>query len=82
MFSALFITLCSYVIQSAATQGNVGPTVRNMTACAGSIVLAEGCIEIPIVSDSCIDFIGGFSFLNKEVSSVHVPHELVCTYFE
>jgi hypothetical protein len=53
-----------------------------MTACAGSIDLAEGCVDIPIVSASCIDFIGGFSFLNKEVSSVRVPYELVCTYFE
>jgi hypothetical protein len=55
---------------------------RNMTACSGSIDPPEGCVMIPIVSDSCIDFVGGLTFLNKEVSWVQVPSQIACTLFQ
>ncbi|KAJ6622976.1 hypothetical protein B0H10DRAFT_1944280 [Mycena sp. CBHHK59/15] len=42
----------------------------------------SGCVIIPVVSDTCINFTGGLSFLNKEVSNVQVPGGFVCTFFE
>jgi hypothetical protein len=41
-----------------------------------------GCINIPINSDDCHSFTGGFSFLNDEVSAAIVPAGFVCTFFE
>ncbi|KAJ7266215.1 hypothetical protein C8J57DRAFT_980727, partial [Mycena rebaudengoi] len=38
------------------------------------------CVMIPIVSDSCFDFVGGLTFLNREVSWVQVPSQLACTF--
>ncbi|KAJ6540510.1 hypothetical protein B0H19DRAFT_959765 [Mycena capillaripes] len=53
-----------------------------MTACSGSIDPPDGCVTIPIVSDSCINLIGGFSGLNKEISWVQVPSGFACIYFK
>ncbi|KAJ7018462.1 hypothetical protein C8F04DRAFT_1151573 [Mycena alexandri] len=53
-----------------------------MTACSGSINPPVGCVTIPIVSDSCFNFVGGASGLDKEVSWVQVPAEYACTYFQ
>ncbi|EAU32299.1 predicted protein [Aspergillus terreus NIH2624] len=37
------------------------------------------CVNLPVVSDSCVDFKGGLSFLYHEVSSVRVPSGFVCS---
>ncbi|KAJ7915104.1 hypothetical protein B0H13DRAFT_413622, partial [Mycena leptocephala] len=53
-----------------------------ITVCTGSLSPPQGCLDIPIVSDACINFIGGLTFFNKEVSSAKVPGGFVCTFFE
>ncbi|KAJ7736604.1 hypothetical protein DFH07DRAFT_753475 [Mycena maculata] len=50
--------------------------------CTGSINPSEGCVTIPVVSDSCVDFTGGFSFLNDELTSAIIPGGFICTFFE
>ncbi|PPQ87157.1 hypothetical protein CVT25_000147 [Psilocybe cyanescens] len=47
--------------------------------CTGNI--GTGCVTMPVTSDICINFIGGFAFLDKEVSAVVVPRSIVCTFF-
>ncbi|KAF7360620.1 hypothetical protein MVEN_00793700 [Mycena venus] len=41
-----------------------------------------GCINLPVVSDSCINFTGGLSFLNKEITVAIVPGGFICTFFQ
>lgn len=53
-----------------------------ITVCTGSLIPPQGCIDIPVVSDACINFTGGLTFFNKEVSSAKVPGGFVCTFFE
>ncbi|KAJ7122304.1 hypothetical protein C8R44DRAFT_876602 [Mycena epipterygia] len=41
-----------------------------------------GCVNVPVVSDSCVDLTGGLTFLNKEISSAQVPGGFICTFFQ
>ncbi|KAJ6449185.1 hypothetical protein C8R45DRAFT_1114798 [Mycena sanguinolenta] len=50
--------------------------------CTGTINPSEGCTTIPVVSDDCVSFTGGFSFLDKEITSAIVPDGFICTFFE
>ncbi|KAJ7122186.1 hypothetical protein C8R44DRAFT_735899 [Mycena epipterygia] len=83
-FSSNFIlTALAFVAVSSAAPA--GPTPRlapTITVCTGSISPQNGCVAIPVVSDPCINFTGGLSFLNKEVSNAEVPGGFVCTFFE
>ncbi|KAF9536821.1 hypothetical protein CPC08DRAFT_824764 [Agrocybe pediades] len=63
-----------------------GPTlsVRNTDSSATITVCADvgaNCVGLPVVSDSCLDFTGGLTFLNKAVSSAVIPGGFVCTFF-
>ncbi|KAF4615837.1 hypothetical protein D9613_012377 [Agrocybe pediades] len=51
----------------------------NVNVCTGAV--GVGCILVPVSSDSCINFTGGLSFLNKEVSVAVIPDGLACTFF-
>ncbi|KAF7359805.1 hypothetical protein MVEN_00705700 [Mycena venus] len=83
MFSVQGVLIAFLLHASAASaDGNTPPGFPNMTACSGSIDPAVGCVTIPIVSDSCLDLIGGFSGLNHEISWVQVPNDYACTYFQ
>ncbi|KAF7344323.1 hypothetical protein MSAN_01913200 [Mycena sanguinolenta] len=42
----------------------------------------QGCITIPVVSDDCVNLTGGFSFLNKEITTAVVPNGFICTFFQ
>ncbi|KAJ7589876.1 hypothetical protein C8J56DRAFT_1025200 [Mycena floridula] len=53
-----------------------------ITVCSGSVSPAQGCVTVPVVSDSCINLTGGLSFLNKEISGAKIPAGFVCTFFE
>ncbi|KAJ7585976.1 hypothetical protein C8J56DRAFT_1052343 [Mycena floridula] len=55
------------------------PTI---TACRGTVSPPQGCVIIPVVSDSCISLTGGFSFLNDEISGAQIPGGFICTFFE
>ncbi|KAJ7476001.1 hypothetical protein FB451DRAFT_1173932 [Mycena latifolia] len=89
MFSAkIILTALAFVAVSSATPAvtaAVKPTplaAPTITTCSGSLNPPNGCVTIPVVSDQCINFTGGLSFLNKEVSNAEVPARFVCTFFE
>lgn len=42
----------------------------------------SGCVDLPVVSDSCVNLTGGLSFLNKEISFATIPGGLICTFFQ
>ncbi|KAF8981150.1 hypothetical protein BDQ17DRAFT_1263243, partial [Cyathus striatus] len=51
------------------------PTVE---VCTGSINPQNGCVTIPVVSEQCVDFTGGLTFLDKQVSNAEIPDGFVC----
>ncbi|KAJ7849160.1 hypothetical protein B0H13DRAFT_2361477 [Mycena leptocephala] len=55
------------------------PTIELCTDESGP---PNGCVTIPVVSDSCTSFTGGLSFLDKEVSWAQVLTGFICTFFE
>ncbi|KAF8133512.1 hypothetical protein K438DRAFT_1998140 [Mycena galopus ATCC 62051] len=72
-------------VSASAAPANAGPAPRasaSIEVCSGSLDPPEGCASLPIVSDSCINFVGGLTFFNKEVSSAEVPGGFVCSFFE
>ncbi|KAJ7279388.1 hypothetical protein C8J57DRAFT_1712464 [Mycena rebaudengoi] len=42
----------------------------------------NGCVDLPIVNDECINFTGGLDFWNDEISNALVPAGFVCTFFD
>ncbi|KAF8999937.1 hypothetical protein BDQ17DRAFT_1543398 [Cyathus striatus] len=68
------------VVTSAADTRSIelSPMV---VVCTGSITPHNGCVTIPISNDECVNFTGGLTFLNKEVSNAEIPSGLVCTFF-
>ncbi|KAJ7279381.1 hypothetical protein C8J57DRAFT_1570023 [Mycena rebaudengoi] len=87
MFSNSLVLFASIAAASALA---VGPTPASLpqndagstvTVCSAVNPLA-GCINIPINSDDCHSFTGGFSFLNDEVSAAIVPAGFICTFFD
>ncbi|KAF9550752.1 hypothetical protein CPC08DRAFT_715210 [Agrocybe pediades] len=51
----------------------------NVQVCTGAV--GVGCVTIPVSSDSCINFTGGLSFLNKESTSAVIPNGFICSFF-
>ncbi|KAJ7476025.1 hypothetical protein FB451DRAFT_1245529 [Mycena latifolia] len=90
MFSAkIILTALAFIAVSSATPALTAAVVATaalaaptITTCSGSLNPPNGCVTIPVVSDQCINFTGGLSFLNKEVSNAEVPAGFVCTFFE
>ncbi|THU76387.1 hypothetical protein K435DRAFT_688774, partial [Dendrothele bispora CBS 962.96] len=50
------------------------------TFCSGQVGTSD-CVAIPVVSDECINFTGGLTILNKEISWAVIPDGFVCTLF-
>ncbi|PPQ83901.1 hypothetical protein CVT25_000696 [Psilocybe cyanescens] len=74
------ITIASAVPTSNnVSEKRAANNVPTVEVCTGNI--GTGCVTIPVVSDSCVNFTGGLSFLNKESSAVVVPGGFVCTFF-
>ncbi|KAJ7169387.1 hypothetical protein C8R43DRAFT_1156072 [Mycena crocata] len=86
MFVAQFIlaALGFITVSSASpTAALAKPTAlapATIQVCSG--VAPNGCVLIPVVSDSCVNLTGGLSFLNKEISGATIPGGFVCTFFE
>jgi hypothetical protein len=38
-------------------------------------------INVPVVSEQCVDFTGGLTLMNKDLSSAVIPGGFVCTFF-
>ncbi|KAJ7122190.1 hypothetical protein C8R44DRAFT_919365 [Mycena epipterygia] len=73
--SKLILATLAFVDVSFAAPS--GPTVITIELCSGA--LGYGCVTIPVPSDTCINFTGGLSFYNKEMTTVVVPSGFVCT---
>ncbi|KAJ7678633.1 hypothetical protein B0H17DRAFT_944363, partial [Mycena rosella] len=54
---------------------------ENLTLCTNNNFVGV-CLAIPIVPDGCQNFIGGFTIMNKELSSAVIPSGFICTFFE
>ncbi|KAF8909948.1 hypothetical protein CPB85DRAFT_1435426 [Mucidula mucida] len=76
----LQIIFTALTLVASASAAALAPAT--ITACSGSLNPANGCVTIPVVSDTCTNFTGGLSFLNKEVSNVQVPGGFVCSFYE
>ncbi|KAJ7588711.1 hypothetical protein C8J56DRAFT_1164473 [Mycena floridula] len=91
MISAKFIlaTFSAFVTVSVIPRaGAAALSLRSeqasptITVCRGTVSPPQGCVIIPVVSDNCISFTGGLSFLNNEVSGAQIPAGLICTFFK
>ncbi|THV03342.1 hypothetical protein K435DRAFT_835915 [Dendrothele bispora CBS 962.96] len=64
-------------IKAVERAADATPTVTLCTAVGfGGI-----CVPIPANTGNCIDFLGGLTILNKEVSSAMIPPGFVCTFY-
>ncbi|KAJ7279377.1 hypothetical protein C8J57DRAFT_1221052 [Mycena rebaudengoi] len=73
------------VTQQLRSKGMLGgdfPDAGSTVTVCSAVNPLAGCINIPINSDDCHSFTGGFSFLNDEVSAAIVPAGFVCTFFD
>ncbi|KAJ7347443.1 hypothetical protein DFH08DRAFT_809199 [Mycena albidolilacea] len=82
MFSAKFIlTALAFAAISSAAPKAPKLTSASITVCTNK-KLKGACVTLSVISDSCINFTGGLTFLNKEITSAQVPAGFVCTFFE
>ncbi|KAJ7107777.1 hypothetical protein C8R44DRAFT_885179 [Mycena epipterygia] len=81
-FPAITLLVLLPAISMATAQARCR-TDSNVTVevCTGALNPPTGCATIPALSDDCVNLIGGFTFLNKEISSAEVPSGIVCTFF-
>ncbi|KAJ7279393.1 hypothetical protein C8J57DRAFT_1570049 [Mycena rebaudengoi] len=82
MFSKSLVIFSSIAAAAALATGPAPDVGETITVCSGTIIPRNGCIDIPIVSDTCRSFTGGLTFLNNQVSNASVPLGYVCTFFD
>ncbi|KAJ7213391.1 hypothetical protein GGX14DRAFT_618588 [Mycena pura] len=68
------------VLKNRAVSPDASPEI--MACTSRSTDPLEGCTNIPVVSDTCVSFTRGLTFLNNELSIVIVPDGFVCSFFE
>ncbi|KAK7435113.1 hypothetical protein VKT23_019806 [Stygiomarasmius scandens] len=64
-------------VELGARAPAASPTITLCTA----VNFGGTCIQLPVVSDSCTNFTGGLTVLNKELSSAVIPGGFICTLF-
>ncbi|KAJ6548908.1 hypothetical protein B0H19DRAFT_1074768 [Mycena capillaripes] len=79
--STIAAVLVSFTAAAPAVKPGPDASVT-VEVCSGSVNPANGCVTVPVVSDSCNDLTGGLSFLNKEISWAVVPGGFICTFFQ
>ncbi|KAJ7018463.1 hypothetical protein C8F04DRAFT_1139989 [Mycena alexandri] len=82
---ALLASTLAAVLVSFAAGAPAKPSPEasvTIEVCSGSLNPPNGCVTLPVVSDSCINLTGGLSFLNKEISWAVVPGGFICTFFQ
>ncbi|KAJ7110406.1 hypothetical protein C8R44DRAFT_742897 [Mycena epipterygia] len=70
------------LLLSMASRASAQDLNITVEVCTGALDPPTGCVTIPALSDDCINLIGGFTFLNKEISSAEVPRGIFCTFFQ
>ncbi|KAF9467666.1 hypothetical protein BDZ94DRAFT_974721 [Collybia nuda] len=74
-----FAALASAAPTEVQTRSELATPV--VTVCTGSLNPRAGCVDIPVIASSCVNFLGGNSFLNDEVSNAQIPAGITCTFF-
>ncbi|KAJ7463999.1 hypothetical protein FB451DRAFT_1492067 [Mycena latifolia] len=69
--------LSSAQADSRLTQTSLGGSAT-IQVCSS---VNTGCVDLPVVSASCINLDGGLSFVNKEISFTTIPGGFICTFF-
>ncbi|KAF8953059.1 hypothetical protein BDZ97DRAFT_2065872 [Flammula alnicola] len=85
MFSSKLFTSAAFFAAVLAVPTELVPRTTSIGATVNvceNLDNPTNCVAIPIVSDQCIDFSGGLSFLDNGVSSATVPDGFVCTFFD
>ncbi|KAF8159246.1 hypothetical protein B0H34DRAFT_796527 [Crassisporium funariophilum] len=84
-----FISLLALLAVASAAPAEIGARLTTpistispvITLCTGLPVPAQGCANFAIISDACVDFTGGKSVLNHDLTGVKVPLGFICTLF-
>ncbi|KAJ7758627.1 hypothetical protein B0H16DRAFT_640816 [Mycena metata] len=83
MFSTKAILIAfALVVVSSAAPAKPAPLVSPTITVCTEVNPTGGCVTLPVVSDSCINLNGGFTFLNKDISGATLPSGIICTFFE
>ncbi|KAJ7611216.1 hypothetical protein FB45DRAFT_1119815 [Roridomyces roridus] len=82
--SLLTFTLVALASKAAATvaPSKQGADTSPMVTLCPDVNPYRGGVNVPVVSDACVNLVGGLTFLNKEISSAIIPGGLVCTFFQ
>ncbi|KAJ7762891.1 hypothetical protein B0H16DRAFT_1528077 [Mycena metata] len=78
---AILIAFTLVAVSSAAPAKPAPLASPTITVCT-EVNPTNGCVTLPVVSDSCINLTGGLSFLNKAISDATVPDGFICTFFQ
>ncbi|KAJ7478476.1 hypothetical protein FB451DRAFT_1242100 [Mycena latifolia] len=78
--SLLALTLVA--LSSVTSAAPATPTPDASVSIVVCTSVGTGCVTLPVVSDSCINFTGGLSFLSKELTTAQVPGGFICTFFQ
>ncbi|KAK6995908.1 hypothetical protein R3P38DRAFT_3423938 [Favolaschia claudopus] len=84
MFNSKALLATIFAAISVAVASPVKPGTEasaNIQVCTG-VNPTAGCINVPAVSDACVNLTGGLTFLNKEITLAVIPGGFICTFFE
>ncbi|KAJ7611206.1 hypothetical protein FB45DRAFT_320566 [Roridomyces roridus] len=79
MISLSLILAALICAASADPPADPNPTLE---LCIGTAVLPAQCFPFPVQSASCVDFIGGLTGLNKQVTTADIPEHFECALFK
>ncbi|KAJ7255820.1 hypothetical protein B0H12DRAFT_1112963 [Mycena haematopus] len=80
LFASALVALLSFASATPVKPSQDVPA--SIEVCTGASNPPSGCVTIPVVSDDCVNLTGGFSFLNKEISTAVVPDGFICSFFQ
>ncbi|KAJ7110407.1 hypothetical protein C8R44DRAFT_883564 [Mycena epipterygia] len=81
LLSLALVALVSLASATPVQQPGIDASVT-VEVCTGAVNPPSGCVNVPVVSDSCVNLTGGLTFLNKEISSAVVSGGFICTFFQ
>ncbi|KAH9478429.1 hypothetical protein JR316_0008884 [Psilocybe cubensis] len=89
MFSRTFALFVTALVAASAARAKPVVEADNVARGADAAPTVEvcvdvdgNCVNIPAVSDSCVNFTGGLSFLDKQASAATIPYGFVCTFYK
>ncbi|KAJ7279387.1 hypothetical protein C8J57DRAFT_1464812 [Mycena rebaudengoi] len=82
MFSNCLIFFASIAAASALAVGPTPDASPTLTVCVDSLSPRNGCVDLPIINDECINFTNGLDFWNDEISNAFIPDGFICAFFD